>query len=203
MRTIVGMFTGIVERSLKVLTVTDGPSFRRIVLPRVWDDAAHGESIAVNGVCLTIAELTDRELHFDVIEETLARTNLGQLAAGESVHVERAMRIGDRFDGHFVQGHVDGTAAVIWQKDNPGEWRTRLRAPDTLAKYLVPKGSIALDGVSLTLAGVEGTEFEVALIPTTLKLTHIARQLPGARINLECDTFAKTIVAFLEARESK
>ena len=202
MRTIVGMFTGIVERSVQVMGVTDGPSFRRIVLPRVWDDVKLGDSIAINGVCLTIAELSADAMHFDAIEETLAKTNLGGLIQGESVHVERAMRVGDRFDGHFVQGHVDGTAVVIWQREHPGEWRTRLRAPDHLAKYLVPKGSIALDGVSLTLARVEGTEFEIALIPTTLKLTHLARKDPGQRLNLECDMLAKTIVAFLEARSS-
>lgn len=202
MRSIVVMFTGIVERSVQVMGITDGPSFRRIVLPRVWDDVKLGDSIAINGVCLTIAELTADAMHFDAIEETLAKTNLGGLTNGESVHVERAMRVGDRFDGHFVQGHVDGTAVVVWQRENPGEWRTRLRAPDLVAKYLVPKGSIALDGVSLTLAHVEGTEFEIALIPTTIKLTHIARKDPGQRLNLECDMLAKTIVAFLEARAS-
>lgn len=113
------------------------------------------------------------------------------------------MRIGDRFDGHFVQGHVDGVATVVWHKQLPGEWRTRLRVPDHLAKYLVPKGSICLDGISLTLAAIDGPEFEVALIPTTLEITRLAHKPEGSRVNVECDVLTKTIVSVLEARGMK
>jgi len=194
------MFTGIVERSLRVLSVEDLPGARRITIENPWPDVKHGESVAVNGVCLTIARLQPQNIGFDAILETLQKTNLGDLKPGDEVHVERAMRIGDRFDGHFVQGHVDGTATVVWQEQRTGEWRTRLRLPGELAKYLTPKGSIALDGISLTVASIDGPEFEVALIPTTLQITRLARKPPGTRINVECDTLAKTIVHFLEAR---
>jgi riboflavin synthase len=202
MRTILDMFTGIIERSVRVLGVADGPAFRRLTIPKVWNDVAHGESIAINGACLTIAELAPDSLHFDVIAETLQKTNLGSLKPGDEVHVERAMRIGDRFDGHFVQGHVDGTAIVVSQRSLPGEWRTRLRLPTPLAKYLVPKGSIAVDGISLTLAAIEGNEFEVALIPTTTSLTRLAQKPEGSRCNIECDMLTKTIVTVLEQRGS-
>lgn len=194
------MFTGIVERSLRVLSVEDLPGARRITIENPWTDVKHGESVAVNGVCLTIARLLPKSIGFDAILETLQRTNLGDLQPGDEVHVERAMRVGDRFDGHFVQGHVDGVAVVVWQKELTGEWRTRLRLPSELSKYLSPKGSIALDGISLTIALIDGSEFEVALIPTTLEITRLARRPPGARVNVECDTLAKTIVHFLEAR---
>src|SRR5437867_4334220 len=102
------MFTGIIEKISQIAAVADGPMFRRITIPSPWDDVKRGESIAVNGVCLTIAEMSDRGLGFDVIQETLAKTNLGMLANGDEVNLERAMRAGDRIDGHFVQGHVDG-----------------------------------------------------------------------------------------------
>jgi riboflavin synthase len=194
------MFTGIVERSLRVLSVEDLPGARRITIENPWPDVNHGESVAVNGVCLTIARLQPKSIGFDAILETLQKTNLGDLKPGDEVHVERAMRIGDRFDGHFVQGHVDGTATVVWQEERTGEWRTRLRLPDHLAKYLSPKGSIALDGISMTIALIDGSEFEVALIPTTLQITRLGQRPPGSRINVECDTLAKTIVHFLEAR---
>src|SRR5438093_1598564 len=109
------MFTGIVEQSARIAAVADGPMFRRITLPALWADAKEGESIAVNGVCLTIAEISPRGLGFDVIQETLAKTNLGTLVSGDEVNLERALRVGDRIDGHFVQGHVDGTAELMKQ----------------------------------------------------------------------------------------
>src|SRR5687768_258963 len=107
------MFTGIVEKSAAVVSVVPGPTFRRITLAREWDDVKVGASIAINGVCLTVAELTDRAIGFDAIAETLAKTNLGLINGGDKVHVERAMRVGDRIDGHFVQGHVDGTGRLV------------------------------------------------------------------------------------------
>lgn len=194
------MFTGIVERSVRVVSVEDLPGARRISIENCWPDVHHGESIAINGVCLTIARLQPDSIGFDVIHETLEKTNLGDLRVGDEVHVERAMRIGDRFDGHFVQGHVDGTATVVFQEQRTGEWRTRLQLPAGLAKYLSPKGSIALDGISMTIASIDGNEFEVALIPTTLEITRLGRRPVGSRVNVECDTIAKTIVHFLEAR---
>src|SRR5688500_14097917 len=158
------MFTGVVERSIRVASVSDGTGFRRINLPAgEWPDVRVGESVAVNGVCLTVAEIDRGLLAFDVVPETLGKTNLGLLQAGDRVHVERSLRVGDRIDGHFVQGHVDGTALLLEQVSDEKEWRLRCQTPPALAKYLVPKGSVCLDGVSLTLAAVRDGEFEVAL----------------------------------------
>lgn len=196
------MFTGIIEKMGRVIGVTDGPMFRRLTVACDWDDLRLGESIAVNGTCLTISELEPGEICFDVIRETLDKTNLGVLEAGDEVHLERALRAGDRFDGHFVQGHVDGTGELVRQVASDEEVRLRIRVPRTLAKYLAPKGSIAVDGVSLTIAAVEGNEFEVALIPVTLQRTKLGHRQPGWRFNIECDIISKQIVFWLEAREA-
>ena len=195
------MFTGIIERSVRVVGVVDGPKFRRLTLAAAWHDVRGGESVAVNGVCLTVAEIAPGELGFDVIQETLDRTNLGLLNAGDEVHVERSLRAGDRIDGHFVQGHVDGTATLIDRIDHDRETRLRFQSPRDLAKYLVPKGSVALDGVSLTIAATSDCAFEVALIPTTLNLTTLGRRSAGWPFNLETDILSKTIVSWLERQE--
>ncbi|HEY8666398.1 MAG TPA: riboflavin synthase [Tepidisphaeraceae bacterium] len=217
------MFTGIIEKMAHISGITQGPMFRRLVLPSPWEEVAIGESIAVNGCCLTIAELqpgtTTSEhggrraeggpeggagnraalmLHFDVISETLSKTNLGLLREGEAVHLERAMRIGDRFDGHFVQGHVDGTGPLVKSISSTAEWRLTIDCPDHLAKYLAPKGSVAVDGVSLTIASIDGNQFDVALIPTTLHRTTLGKRAAGYPFNLEMDMLSKTIVAHLE-----
>ncbi len=157
-----------------------------------------GESVAVNGACLTVAEPARGELQFDVVPETLGKTNLGLLKAGDRVHVERSLRVGDRIDGHFVQGHVDGTANVVRQVSADGDWRLVLEASAALMKYIIPKGSVTLDGVSLTIAAVREREFEVALIPTTLQLTNLGGLAIGWPVNLECDILTKTVVATLE-----
>jgi riboflavin synthase len=210
------MFTGIIERSLPLLSSTDGPGFRRLTLPNPWPDAKLGDSIALNGVCLTVAEITPlppsspssilhppsssppTSLAFDAIPETLKLTNLGLLAAGDPVHVERALRAGDRMDGHFVQGHVDATASLLEQITHHNEFRLKLETPPHLAKYLIPKGSVTLDGVSLTIASLSPTTFDVALIPTTLNITSLGQRPPGWPFNLECDILSKTIVTYLE-----
>jgi riboflavin synthase len=195
------MFTGIVEKSVQVVGIADGPKFRRITLANDWADVRPGESIAVNGACLTIAEIADGWIGFDVVAETLAKTNLGMIATGDRVHVERAMRVGDRIDGHFVQGHVDGTARLAGRIVNDEEWRLVIEPPMELMKYLVPKGSVCLDGVSLTVAGLSRTGFEVALIPTTLAVTELGNREIGWPYNLETDVLSKTIISWLERRE--
>ena len=196
------MFTGIVEKTVRVVGVTKGPKFNRLTLAVDWGDVKDGESVAVNGVCLTVAERSPGEIGFDVIQETLSRTNLGLIRTGDEVHVERSLRAGDRLDGHFVQGHVDGTARLLAQKSTDEEWRLSIECPHPLAKYLVPKGSVAIDGVSLTIASVEGTTFEVALIPTTVRLTTLGRRNVGWPFNLECDILAKTVVTALERQRA-
>ena len=193
------MFTGIVERSLRVASVSDGTGFRRLHLPDVWNDVKPGESVAVNGVCLTVAEIDNGLLAFDVVPETLSKTNLGLLAAGDKVHVERSMRVGDRIDGHFVQGHVDGGALLLDSSAGDGaEYRLRLELPTELARYVVPKGSVCLDGVSLTVASVHGNEFEVALIPTTLTVTTLGTRGKGWPFNFEADVLVKSVVTTIE-----
>jgi riboflavin synthase len=198
------MFTGIVERSVRVASVSDGTGFRRLNLAVDWSDAKRGESVAVNGVCLTIAELPPGLLAFDIIPETLSKTNLGLLQGGDMVHVERSLRVGDRIDGHFVQGHVDGPALLLEQSGGGGgegdELRLRCETSTELARYVVPKGSVCLDGVSLTVASVSGNVFEVALIPTTVQLTRLSSREKGWPLNFEADVISKTIVSFLERR---
>ena len=201
------MFTGIVERSVRVASVADGTGFRRLNLAADLAGVKRGESVAVNGVCLTVAELSPGLLAFDVVPETLSKTNLGVLRAGDTVHVERSLRVGDRIDGHFVQGHVDGRALLLEQTSGTtgtekwgDEVRLRCELPADLAKYVVPKGSVCLDGVSLTVASVAGQVFEVALIPTTVQLTHLASREKGWLFNFEPDVLSKTIISFLERR---
>ena len=195
------MFTGIVEKHVPVLEIIQKPMAWRIWVQNTWTDLGHGESVAVNGCCLTIAQILPDRLGFDVIKETLDKTNLGQLKAGDHVNVERALRVGDRLDGHFVQGHVDGTGKLVKNLSTKDEVRLTIEAPATMRKYFVPKGSVAIDGVSLTIAAVQGNCIEVALIPTTLDLTTLGSRPLGWPFNLEADIVSKHIVAWLEARQ--
>jgi riboflavin synthase len=198
LKTDLSMFTGIIHKLAQVLAVKDHPAGRRLSLSTIGADHVPGESIAINGCCLTVAQITDGALYFDVIAETLEKTNLGQLKAGDTVHAERSLRVGDPIDGHFVQGHIDGTGHLIDQTASQREWRLRIEAPANLAKYLVPKGSIAIDGVSLTLADVKQNQFQVALIPTTLSLTTLGKKQPNYQFNLEFDMMSKTVISYLE-----
>jgi riboflavin synthase len=175
------MFTGIVERIGRVLR----PG-RRLVVQTGFRDLVPGESVAVNGVCLTVARLQDDQAGFDLVPETLARTNLGRLRRGSAVNLERALRLGERLSGHIVQGHVDGTGRVL-------EVRPLLKIGTPLAPELVSKGSIAVDGVSLTVVDVEPDAFTVALIPTTRRRTTLGRLKKGDLVNLELDILAKLV----------
>jgi riboflavin synthase len=194
------VFTGIVEQSVAVVNVADGPRFRRITIPNPWEDVRGGESISVNGCCLTVAEMMEGKIGFDVVLETLSRTNLGLLRIGDRVHLERSLRVGDRIDGHFVQGHVDGTARLLDKQMTP-ECRLRLENPEGLAKYIVQKGSVSIDGVSLTIAAIGSDYFEVALIPTTISRTELANRAIGWPFNIETDVLSKTIISWLERQE--
>ena len=191
------MFTGIIEQAVQIVNVAEGPRFRRIVIPNPWNDVRGGESIAVNGVCLTVAELMEGTIGFDVVLETLSKTNLGLVKIGDRVHLERSLRAGDRIDGHFVQGHVDGRARLI-DRQMGVECRLRIESPAELAKYIVQKGSVCVDGVSLTVAAIGAEWFEVALIPTTMARTELANREIGWPFNLEADVLAKTIISYLE-----
>jgi riboflavin synthase len=191
------MFTGIVEGVALVTDASGGPNSRNLRLQTNWTDCTVGQSVAVNGCCLTIAQILPGELVFDIVRETLDRTNLGLLKKGSQVNIERSLRVGDRLDGHFVQGHIDGTALLIENRMDTDEARLKLQSPPELAKYLIPKGSVCVDGVSLTIATVAEQDFEVALIPTTLRLTTLGKKLPRWPFNLEADILAKTVVSWL------
>jgi riboflavin synthase len=193
------VFTGIVEELGEVAAIADlGDSVRLTVRGKVvTDGAAHGESIAVNGVCLTVTDARDGAFTADVMRETLDRTALGALRAGSPVNLERPLRFDGRLGGHLVQGHVDGTATVL-DRTRSAHWEVvRISLPPELARYLVPKGSITVDGVSLTLAAVEPASFTVSLIPTTLALTTLGRTQAGDPVNLEVDVIAKYVERLL------
>ncbi|HEY3261053.1 MAG TPA: riboflavin synthase [Pseudonocardiaceae bacterium] len=189
------MFTGIVEELGEVTEVTELTHAARITVagPLATGDARHGDSIAVNGVCLTVVEVRDGSFTADVMLETLRRSSLAGVAPGDRVNLERAAALGHRLGGHLVQGHVDGTGRVLGRE--PAEhWElVRISLPPELARYVVLKGSITVDGVSLTVANLTDTDFTVSLIPTTLRLTTLGVRKVGDLVNLEVDVVAKYV----------
>jgi len=196
------MFTGIVEELGTVTGVEDlGDAARlRVTGPLVVKDARPGDSIAVNGVCLTVVDLDGDGFTADVMKETLDRSALGVLTEGDPVNLERAATLGSRLGGHLVQGHVDGVGTVLGRQ--PAEhWEVvTIGLPQGLSRYVVEKGSITVDGVSLTVAAVDGDRISVSLIPTTLELTTLGRKAAGAPVNLEVDVIAKYVEKMLGAR---
>jgi riboflavin synthase len=190
------VFTGIVEELGEVVAVEELPGAARLRLrgPRVTEGVRHGDSIAVNGVCLTVVESSDGEFTADVIGETLARSSLGALSAGSRVNLERPMALGGRLDGHLVQGHVDGTGTIA---ERTADGTVRVQLPPGLAKYIVEKGSITVDGVSLTVVEAGDAHFTVSLIPTTLELTTLGVKGAGDPVNLEVDVLAKYVERLL------
>jgi riboflavin synthase len=193
------MFTGIVEELGEVLAIEQLDRAARLRLrgPLVTSDAEHGASIAVNGVCLTVVSHGDGEFTVDVMQETLLRSALGGLAPGAPVNLERAVTMATRLGGHIVQGHVDGVGTVL-RRDPAEHWDVvEIEAPTDLLRYVVEKGSITVDGVSLTVAGVGDRSFTVSLIPTTLELTTLGRRRPGDAVNLEVDVLAKYVERLL------
>ena len=197
------MFTGIVEEFGEVVRLDLADESARITVRGrlVIEDADVGSSIAVNGVCLTVVELDGAAGTFaaDVMLETLNRSSLATLATGDPVNLERPVAAGGRLGGHIVQGHVDGTGHVL--ERTPGDrWQlVRIGLPADLARYLVEKGSIAVDGISLTISAVDDTSFTVSLIPETLTRTTLGRRAPGELVNLEVDVLAKYVERLLGA----
>lgn len=190
------MFTGIIEQRGRIIESRPVPGGRRIRvdLGSMASECKPGASICISGVCLTVTGSDGSHVDFDVIQETLAKTSLGSKQVGESVNIERSLRAGDRLDGHFVQGHVDGTAEIVDRLSNASEFVFWLEPQTHLLPFIIPKGSVAIDGVSLTIARVEGRRFSVALIPTTLDLTTLAALNVGDIVNIESDILARTIV---------
>ena len=195
------MFTGIVEELGEVVAVDELADASRLTVrgPLVTGDAAHGDSISVNGVCLTVVTNQDGAFTADVMAETLRRSSLGALGVGSPVNLERAVRVQDRLGGHVVQGHVDGTGEVLAVTPDQHWTVVRVSLPDGLGRYVVEKGSITVDGISLTVAAIEDAWFEVSLIPTTLALTTLGTKGPGDPVNLEVDVIAKHVEKLLQA----
>jgi len=197
------MFTGIVEELGEVVRLTDAGGDSAVIAvrgPVVTSDARHGDSISVNGVCLTVIDNVDGVFTADVMGESLRRSSLGVLTAGSQVNLERAATVGSRLGGHLVQGHVDGVGRVV-AREPADEWEVlRFSLPPELARYVVEKGSITVDGVSLTVMAVTADTFDVGLIPTTLKLTVLGAKAVGDPVNLEVDVIAKYVEKMLGER---
>ena len=194
------MFTGLVEEVGRVLERAES----RLVLAadRVLQDSGVGASVAVNGVCLTVVEVEAGRLRFDVGPETLARTALGDLTAGDPVNLERPMRLGGMVGGHLVQGHVDGVGTVAALTRQAETARLTIEWPgEALAPLLIPQGSVAVDGVSLTVARLNERDFEIMVIPHTLAATTLGSLTPGKRVNLEMDMIGKYVQRILQLRQ--
>ena len=195
------MFTGIIEETGRVESLEgrgDGARLR-IGCAAVLSDAFTGSSIAVNGCCLTALDLKAGSFAADVAPETMRRTNIGDLRAGSLVNLERPLSPQSRLSGHIVQGHVDGTGVLeSLETVGSGNWWLRVRVPDELDRYLVFKGSIAIDGISLTIAAIEGGVMSVTIIPHTFEQTNLKNKRPGDRVNLECDVLAKHVEKLLQ-----
>ena len=212
------MFTGIVEELGEVVYLTDAGGDSAVLAvrgPVVTSDARHGDSISVNGVCLTVIDNVDGVFTADVMGESLRRSSLGVLTAGSQVNLERAANVGSRLGGHLVQGHVDGVGRIVARQSlSPSvfrrgetqpadEWEVlRFSLPSELSRYVVEKGSITVDGVSLTVMAVTADTFDVGLIPTTLKLTVLGAKSVGDPVNLEVDVIAKYVEKMLGERLS-
>ncbi|MCX4631016.1 riboflavin synthase [Streptomyces sp. NBC_01443] len=195
------MFTGIVEELGEVTAVEQLAEASRFRLrgPVVTDGAKHGDSIAVNGVCLTVVETADGEFTADVMQETLNRSSLGALQKGSRVNLERPMALGGRLGGHLVQGHVDGTGEILSRTPSEHWDIVKVALPAHLSRYVVEKGSITVDGVSLTVVEAAADYFTISLIPTTLALTTLGIKQPGDPVNLEVDVLAKYVERLLAA----
>jgi len=196
------MFTGIVEELGEVISVVGTAAGRRLVVAQHFTPSpSQGDSIAVNGVCLTVVASGSGQMSFDVVTESLQRSNLGSLERGSHVNLERPMAAVGRFDGHIVQGHVDGRGTVVGRSAEGTAERVRVEMPGDLARYVVEKGSITVDGVSLTVTKVGQDWFEFVLIPHTLGATTLGKRGVGEQVNLEVDVIAKYVERLLEAHK--
>ncbi len=193
------MFTGLVEEMGTVRERVPSAAGARMVIGCgvVREGLAIGDSVAVNGVCLTVVQMTDDTFAVDCVEETLRRTSVGDREAGDTVNLERAMRLGDRLGGHMVQGHVDGTGTVRGITGEGDGVLMSIACPDEVLRYVVEKGSVTVDGVSLTVASREPDGFTIALIPHTMQATTLGANALGRRVNLEADVVAKYVEAFV------
>lgn len=186
-----GMFTGIIETTGEILDVRDEAGGRRIHVETNLDGLSHGASIAVDGTCLTVETVGNDGIELFCSTETLERTALSGTETGDSVNLERALPADGRFDGHFVQGHVDATAEVVDVEQVGDDWEFTVSLPEAVARYVVKKGSIAVDGISLTVADLRDDTFSVAVIPATYEMTTMSEMEPDDSVNIEVDVIAK------------
>lgn len=189
------MFTGLVETIGTVAAIAVQPPGKRFTIdaPLVSEDAAIGDSISVNGCCLTVVAIDGTKLDFEAGEETLSRTNLGELVVGSGVNLERSLKAGDRLGGHYVTGHIDAVGKLLERRDDSPWAHLRFELPSPYASQVASKGSIAVDGISLTVVDAEANSFTVALIPHTLEATTLGQRSVGDRVNLETDVLAKYV----------
>jgi len=194
------MFTGIIEELGRVRSLETHGENARIVIEAhtVSEDTKHGDSIAVNGVCLTAVDVQKDSFAADVSRETLERSTLGRLKPGAPVNLERAVTPLTRLGGHLVQGHVDARGTFLSAADHGGSWTVRIGYPAEIARYLVSKGSVSVEGISLTIAGLNEAHFEIAVIPKTWGVTNFSHLQPGDEVNLEVDVIAKYVERILK-----
>lgn len=199
------MFTGIIEGKGKVLRVERRGGARRLTIefPPRLTEIQLGDSISINGVCLTIVEKKDQASKFDLSEETVKRSGLGELKEGDPVNLERALGLNGRLGGHFVTGHIDGLGVITEKKKERDFVNLRLRVPENVSKYVVPKGSIAVDGISLTVNEVRGNEIVLTLIPYTLEKTTLMEKRTGDPVNLEADILGKYVEQLISHKSGK
>jgi riboflavin synthase len=197
------MFTGLIQDCGAIESISDHATGRRLgIATRLGEQLCLGDSVSVNGVCLTVERRSPGGVVATVVSETLGRTTLGGIKQGERVHLEPAVRVGDPLGGHLVQGHVDETGRVVDNGRRGAEWMLRVAASAEVLRYIVPKGSVALDGVSLTVAACSEDGFGVALVPHTLEVTLLRERRAGQRINIEVDLVAKYVEGLLAPRLS-
>lgn len=196
------MFGGIIQAIGEVRACRETAGGYELVVRAAdgfWQESKPGDSIAVEGVCLTLTHQDGPDAGFDVITETLRRSTLIDLRPGDAVNLQKALSVGDRIDGHFIQGHVDAVSTVVAIEASAAESVWWFSKGDDVARYIVPKGAVAIDGISLTVANVQPDRFSVALIPTTIRETTLARKRVGSRVNVETDIIARTVVHYLES----
>ncbi|MGB9619066.1 MAG: riboflavin synthase [Armatimonadota bacterium] len=195
------MFTGLIEEIGTVKSLVPGGVTKLVVASsRVAQNVEVGDSVSVSGVCLTVTRIGEGELAFDAVPETLARSTLAHVRPGDTINLESSLRAGGTIGGHFVQGHIDGVGTVESVRQLGESAEIRIAAPSGILRYVVEKGSIAVDGISLTVASVDRTGFAVAVIPHTMQVTTLGRRRPGDRVNLEVDIIAKYVEKLLAGR---
>jgi riboflavin synthase len=199
------MFTGIVEDTAKVSRIEYRGQEKKLILelPHHLTEVQLGDSININGVCLTIVQKSEQKVELDLSAETLEKTALGELKEGDQVNLERALKLTDRLGGHIVTGHVDGIGDIVEKREGTGFLQLRVRIPESVSRYVVQKGSIAIDGISLTVNEYQAREIWMTLIPYTIEKTTLGQKRVGDRVNLEADILAKYVEKFLDRGEKK